>query len=409
MAVYDGDLYAGTFETGETESGHVYRYDGGDVWVDCGAPDSCNAVTALAEFQGTLYAGVSHYRSVGSSLEESANMYPGGRIYRYEGGSRWTDCGKLGGPGTSAETAAYTDYMKRFAGWRPDEVDGIHGLVAFGGALYAIPMYHQGLFRYEGGTEWADCGSPGVRLMSLGVHNGGLYGAGNEGDKHGGVYRYDRDGTWTRTGDQAGVDQVYSFVTYEGDMYVGTWPDATVFRYDGGDTWVDAGRLGGELEVMGMAVYNGKLYAGSLPLAEVYRYDGGREWVRTGQLDTTPDVKLRRAWSMAVFGGKLYCGTLPSGHVYALETGACVTHDRAFPDGWHHVAAVGDADGLRLFLDGEQVASSGTPLPDGWAPTTECPLRIGSGPNDTFYGSLADVRIYDRALSAEEVGTLSAG
>ncbi len=408
MAVHDGSLYTGTFEMDEEESGHVYSYEGDGVWADCGVPDPCNAVTALATWKGSLYAGVSHYRSIGSSLEESPNMRPGGRIYRYDGGTDWTDCGKLGGPGTSATTARYTDYLKRFAGWEPDEVDGIHGLAVFDGALYAIPMYHQGLFRYEGGRTWTDCGSPGVRLMSLGVYDGSLYGAGNEGNKHGGVFRYEGEGRWTRTGDQDGVDQVYSFAVYGGDMYVGTWPDAKVFRYDGGETWTACGRLGEELEVMGMGVYNGKLYAGTLPLAEVHRYDGGSTWTRTGQLDKTPDVRIRRAWSMATFQGRLFCGTLPSGRVYALEAGACVTHDDEFPDGWHQVVAVADADGLRLYLDGEPVASSQTSLSDDWRPSADRPLRIGTGPNDALHGSLADVRVYNRALSAEEVQSLQA-
>ena len=39
MAVHDGALFAGTCEAGEGETGHVYRYDGGTRWVDCGAPD----------------------------------------------------------------------------------------------------------------------------------------------------------------------------------------------------------------------------------------------------------------------------------------------------------------------------------------------------------------------------------
>ena len=72
---------------------------------------------------------------------------------------------------------------------------------------------------------------------------------------------------------------------------------------------------------MGMMVYNGKLYAGTLPTGSVYRYDGEGEWVSTGQLDTTPDVKYRRAWTMAVYQGRLFCGTLPSGNVLSLEAG----------------------------------------------------------------------------------------
>ncbi|MDA0747373.1 MAG: LamG domain-containing protein [bacterium] len=406
LTVCEGDLYAGTFEMEAEGAGHVYWYGGGQEWVDCGSPDLCNSVTSLAVLDGTLYAGVSHYRSVGSSLDESGNLRPGGKIYRYEGGTSWTDCGKLGGPGTTASSAEYSDYLKRFVGWEPEQVDGIHALATYRGSLYGIPMYHQGVFRYKGGTSWEDCGGPGVRTMALGVFDGHLYAAGNEGNKRGGVYRYDGEKKWTRTGDQPGVDQVYAFSVYGGKLYVGTWPDARVFRYDGGETWADCGKLGDELEVMGMAVYNGKMYGGTLPLAEVYRYDGEMVWTRTGQLDQTPDVRYRRAWSMAVYNGKLFCGTLPSGHVFSLCAGACVTYDRELTPGWRHVVAVRNTDRLRLYVDGEEVAVSGT-FDGVYDLKTDQALQIGAGPADSFNGRIRDVRVYNRVLGPKEVKVLA--
>lgn len=405
LCVHAGALYAGTFETGAEEAGHVYRYDGAAGWIDCGAPDRCNAVSSLAEFDGQLYAGVSHYRAVGSSLPESPNHHPGGRIYRYEGGTRWTECGRLGGPGSTAARATYGDNMARFVGWSPEQVDTVHGLAAYGGRLYALPLYHQGVYRYEGGTTWSDCGSPGVRMMALGVFHGHLYGAGNESAGTGGVYRYDGGRQWTRTGDQAGVTQVYSFAAYDGKLHVGTWPEAAVFRDDGEQAWTHAGRLGDEKEVMGMMVYNGKLYAGTLPLAEVYRYDGGSAWTRTGRLDHTPDVTYRRAWSMAVCGGKLFCGTLPSGHVHAMEAGQVVSHDHALAPGWRHVAAVREGGRLSLYVDGARVAThafNGAALDV----SNDRPLLIGRGPHDYFNGRLRDLRLYGRALADAEIASL---
>src|SRR5262249_54155933 len=55
MAVHDGRLFVGTCEAGPGAAGHVYRYDGGSRWIDCGSPDLCNAVTSLATFDGRLY------------------------------------------------------------------------------------------------------------------------------------------------------------------------------------------------------------------------------------------------------------------------------------------------------------------------------------------------------------------
>jgi hypothetical protein len=37
-------------------------------------------------------------------------------------------------------------------------------------------MYSEGLFRLEEPGDWRWCGSPGRRLLALGVHGGALYG-----------------------------------------------------------------------------------------------------------------------------------------------------------------------------------------------------------------------------------------
>ena len=235
-------------------------------------------------------------------------------------------------------------------------------------------------------------------MMAITVFKGHLYGAGNEG---GGVFRYDGGTEWTPCGFQEGVTQVYSFAAYQGELYVGTWPNGTVFRWDGKETWESVGRLEEELEVMAMAVYNGKLYAGTLPLANVYRYEGGATWTNTGQLDTTPDVKYRRVWSMAIFEGKLFGGTLPSGRVYSLQAGANATYDHALAPGWRHVAAVRESNRLRLYVDGIQVAESACATHFPGDLTNNQPLCIGHGQHDHFNGSMADVRVYGCALTAE--------
>ena len=405
LAVCQGELYAGTYESGEKETGHVYRYAGGMEWVDCGSPDQCNAVLSLSVFEGELYAGVGHYRAQGSALEESSNLRSGGKIYRYAGGTEWEDCGKLKVEGTP-DPSVYSDWVHSLPGWTVEDVDTVGSLAVYRGELYALSNYHRGMFRYEGGQKWAHCGDPGCRMMALGVFDGELYAAGNEGNKRGGIYCYEGGKRWSSAGQQEGVDQVYSFAAYEGKLYAGTWPEARVFRCDGDGRWSDCGQLGEELEVMGMVVYNGKLYAGTLPLAEVYRYEGGTKWTRTGQLDRTPNAKYRRAWSMAVFQGKLFCGTLPSGHVHALETGKCATYDAELRPGWRHIAAIRDGKRLSLYVDGKQMARS-TEFERKYDITNDHSLRIGAGPNDCFNGKIGDLRLYDRALTQAEVTALS--
>jgi hypothetical protein len=165
--------------------------------------------------------------------------------------------------------------------------------------------------------------------------------------------------------------------------------------------------LGEELEVMGMLVHNGQLYAGTLPQAKVYRYDGDQSWTRTVQLDTTPDVKYRRAWTMAQYRGRLFCSTLPSGHVHSMIAGPCVTYDHELAPGWRHVAAVKKADVLLLYVDGRQVAQSCSFDADAFDLSTDAPLLIGAGAGDFFGGAMSDVRLYKRALSEQEIGRLA--
>jgi hypothetical protein len=124
-------------------------------------------------------------------------------------------------------------------------------------------------------------------------------------------------------------------------------------------------------------------------------------------LDSAP-APLRRVWAMAIYQGRLFAGTLPSGRVCAMEAGTVTTWDHAFPPGWRHVAAVRDAEALRLYVDGVAVAAScasGAPELDV---TTGRPLTIGFGANDFFRGRLGDLRLYDHPLGAPEVAALAA-
>jgi len=383
LAVYKGDLYAGTFEMEKEGAGHVYRYGGNSDWIDCGSPHPCNAVTSLSVFEGNLYAAVGHYRSSGSAIGDSPNEIPGGKVFRYLGDKNWVEVGNLPIP------------------------EAIFGLAVYRGQLYASSMYAPpGVYRYEGGNDWNFCGHSGGRVVALTAFRENLYGTGYD-VNFGGVYRYDGNTTWADCGTSLNTTQTYSFAVHAGNLHVGTWPGGTAFRYAGGHLWSGCGRLGEELEVMGLMMYNGKMYAGTLPLAQVYRYDGNLKWTCTGQLDKTPDVKYRRVWSMAVYRGSLFCGTLPSGHVYRLETGKCISHDDELKSGWRHLIAIRDNGILKVFVDREQVAQSAQFSSNGFDLGNEQPLRIGFGPHDYFNGIIRNVRLYGRVLTGEEIATLS--
>ena len=414
LIAHKGRLFAGTCEPGEGDSGRVYQYSHGQTWTDLGSPAPSNAITAMTAFNGELYVGTGKYRVAGSSLAESSNTNLGGRVFRYDGTkadgtSTWTDCGQL------------------------PNAEAVSGMVVFQGRLYAGSLYKlAGFFRYEGDQrpgeqKWSDIGVPdGKRVEALAVYNGHLYASSYD---CGHVYRFDGK-TWTdlgQLGDPELNTQTYSFAVYEGRLYAGTWRSGKVYRLEEAKNpsppaplparlgrgvevsqprfgWRDVGQLGQELEVMGMLVHNGRLMAGTLPLAEVYQFDGGEKWRRLTQLDSTPDVKYRRAWTMAEYQGQLFCSTLPNGRVHACEVGKLATWDYEFLTGWHHVAAVKSEGKLLLFVDGILKSSSTDFDVKDFDLSNDQPLRIGSGPNDFFHGRLRDVRLYRRALSQAEVG-----
>jgi hypothetical protein len=409
LASFDGDLYAATWAQGPAPRGRVYRLDR-PGWIDCGSPWDANSVTRLAVHDGALYAGVSRLRGGGSGLEDSANQNPGGRILRYEGDGRWSDMGQLAG------------------------ADSVAALVPFGGELYAAPMYSEGVFRFEAPGRWTWCGSPGRRLLALGVYGGALYGAGNDhahvdsaialtragvvvparsASGGGGVFRYDGGERWTSRGLQPDTTQLYSIETYGGHLHVGTWPSGIVFRaadLDGpGDaTWEPIGRLGEETEIMNLQAYNGMLYGGTLPHAQVHRYDADGAWLPLATLDETPDVMYRRAASMVVFRGELFVGTLPSAHIHSMRAGSVATCDRSLAPGWHHLMGCRRAGSVELFVDGVPVGTGDADLAGPIAPSAETPLVLGGGPRADLEGELAAVQIWDRALSPNEVHGLSA-
>ncbi len=381
MAVHEGHLYVGTCEAGESEVGHVYRYDGPGNWSDLGTPDRANSITGMAAFGGSLYVGSGKYRLGGSSLKESDNPHLGGKIFRYLGERRWEEVGRF------------------------PEMEAVGGMVVFRSKLHVSSLYKPAaFFRHEGERDWKKLEVPnGKRVEALGVYDGYLWASGYD---EGHVYRFDGE-TWVdlgRVGEEENT-QTYAFATYQGLLHVATWRTGKVFRWRNG-MWEDRGRLGEELEVMGMLVHNGSLYAGTLPLGQIYRYDSDRQWVLLKQLDSTPDVKYRRVWTMAQYQGKLFATTLPSGHVWSMQTGACLTFDREFPAGWHHVAAQRTDDRLRLFLDGELVAESKPTGANSLDLATDRPWQIGAGSGDFFNGALADVRVDRRALSADEIRDL---
>ena len=192
LVVFDGELYCSTWEPAAKDRGRVYRYAGGKKWIDCGGPDKANCIKAMAVHDGHLYVGSELYSGGGSSLPLSPNQNHGGTVYRYEGGTNWTNCGKVA------------------------DVRSISGLAVFDGKLYAGTgttgawrdrPRTRGMYRFDGIGKWTDCGCPDLRITHLGVHNGGLYGLSYD---DGGFFRYRGGKEWEALGPVPDTTQVYS-------------------------------------------------------------------------------------------------------------------------------------------------------------------------------------------------------
>ena len=395
LTVFDGELYAGTLEIGAGEIGRLWHYGGDGRWRDLGNPVGCNVVHSVAAFDGALYCGVGRYMCGGSMLGETLNTTPGGMVYRVDADGRWIYCGHPGAEDATPEETPTSSYSS-------GKADDVFALTAYGGNLYCASNHRRGVFVYEGGEKWKYIG-PDLRIISLAVYHGRLYALINGGP----VYRYEGGGDWVDCGRPETSTQTYSAVTCEGRLYVGTWPQGEVYCYAGDRAWapVGSGRVGYEREIMGMALYNGKVYVGALPMGNMWRMDGQR-FTFVGNLDASP-VQLRRVWSMAVYGGRLFAGTLPSGRVRAIEAGKMATWDRAFPAGWHHVAAVKHRGMLRLYVNGRETAASAAFNPGYFDLSNDRPLQIGFGAHDYFSGRMRDLRLYSRALTETEITDLA--
>ncbi len=129
-------------------------------------------------------------------------------------------------------------------------------------------------------------------------------------------------------------------------------------------------------------------------------------WIRTkvsgGEVISWGLNDAGRMWTFGFIRGRM--GITPKG-------GYLYMRDEIHDGKWHHAAAVltgGDPpnlhDDVKLYLDGKPAAIHDIGLLDLWPIDTggEIDVRIGRG----FEGCLDDVRLYERALSKDEITTL---
>ncbi len=129
-------------------------------------------------------------------------------------------------------------------------------------------------------------------------------------------------------------------------------------------------------------------------------------WVKTdksrGEILSWGEEDFGKMWTFKFIRGRL--GVTPHGGYYYMNP---MVHDNT----WHHVVAVLEEaelpnlhDDVTLYLDGEIAEVHDIGLLDLWPVETGAKLNLSIGKR--FTGLIDDVRIYDRALSEEEIKVL---
>jgi Concanavalin A-like lectin/glucanases superfamily len=414
LTVYKGKLYAAT-SGGKDEKDwrHVYRYDGGQIWTDCGQVGDGRAegVGPLIVHNGDLYAATT---TIDWTRVQSGSYDPG-RVYRYLGGTRWEDCGQ------------------------PSENRTINCIASYKGRLYVGggPQSY-GVFVRKGDSDWQPSKVFPHRQLPDGCfphamqrYNGKLFVA------YPGAHVF--DGTnWAFAGETLppGQDwflQTHTLGIFQGKLLAGTWPGGNVTMFQGGDTWTVMGRVGEDaMEVQALAVYNGKLYGGSIPRGEVCRYDGTSDWTSLkrfyspagydpglpGKMTKKQVNEATRVTSLTTFNGQLFASIGSStssildapadvrGKVFRMEAGKVASYDDDLGSGRKHLVAMRKGGRLQLFVDARLVAESSSIDLADYDVSASQPLTIGFGETEYFDGKMADVRLYNVALSEQRIREL---
>ena len=136
-------------------------------------------------------------------------------------------------------------------------------------------------------------------------------------------------------------------------------------------------------------------------------------WIRTSDTASRQALVTRQ---LGESGDRLFSVRLQRGRVEFLSHVWKTQLARPFTaDGWTHLAAVRDATGTQLYLNGVQVGRNGRTVPGAIGGGSGA-LVIGgqeNGPEpgqaqDRFHGALDELLVYDRALSGAEIGALAA-
>jgi hypothetical protein len=171
-----------------------------------------------------------------------------------------------------------------------------------------------------------------------------------------------------------------------------------------GDADFAAGYFGNAVSLDGNGDYVGfGSNVGSFDLSDSFTIEA---WINPA-LDNTNDVIYGNAWAEP--GYHVRINTLNKVRFILIQTGSIYKgiDSSVLTAGWHHIAAVWDGTSVKIYVDG--VDDSQTPIVNGTVAniTTTAHTKIGL---DTvaaahyFNGTIDEVRIWDEALTADQIG-----
>ncbi len=169
-----------------------------------------------------------------------------------------------------------------------------------------------------------------------------------------------------------------------------------------GAKWTEAGKFGPALEFDGENDLVTVPGAAELELGEAFTLEA---WVRpqdSRQFGAILTKEIPEFFSYSLEAGGWEAG-VPEGLISPearIEKGIHAGEELPV-NAWSHLALSFDGEQLRLYVNGELVKEAAAAGPQGG----EGPLQLGGAPvfSDYFKGVIDEVRVYDRALSAEEV------
>lgn len=170
------------------------------------------------------------------------------------------------------------------------------------------------------------------------------------------------------------------------------------------DWRVDEGQIDGALRFDGDEDYVAVPHVDTLSLSSAFTLSA---WIQLKDLEFSSFYRIisketpgfNDSYWLSIYNSQLYVGV--GGSVF--NSGTSVNEDQ-----WHHVAATFDSDAgeVRMYIDGTQAQLY---LTSAILTPNSAPLLIGGNweSNKYFDGLLDDVRLYDQALTADEITTLA--